>query len=186
MSTRRDFLFSSLVVAAMPVLANGARVCGDTVARVITESGCADTRSFAQAFDANAMPSGADPADVLFHLDDELATGKVDVVYGLTRSSTRFLVEQTATPYGYRLVYHGEHCYTPEGLQHSLNAAPGLLPPLMERFRNNSGAWTGELAQAMRSLGESTGMTTTRKALVAATAPGDSPRHLVSWLLRQA
>ena len=184
MSTRRGFLISTLAVAAVPVVARSGMLGTAPVVRVITESICADTSSFAQRFGIGSCVSGGDPAEFLFDLERELSNNKLDFIFGLTRSSTQFLVEQIAIPHGYRLTYHGHHRYTDQQLIHTLNGSRKSIDVAAQRLKINTDSWASDLADTVEVLQSSDKLTQQYEFKTARELPSDSSRHLVSWLLK--
>jgi len=184
MPTRRDFLTSTLAVATLPVVAGGAVTDKQAVVRVIAESVCADSRSFADRFGVELQTAYVDPTKVLFDLEHDLGKGRVDLIFGLTRPSTQFLVEKIALPYGIEKIYEGQHQYTDGRLVHTLCGPKEPIDFLTPRLTRDPGIWARELAGAIGLLGESVENPRERKFEVASEIPSGSSRYLVSWLFR--
>jgi hypothetical protein len=183
MTTRRGFLISTLALASTPVVARGATLGTAPVVRIITEAICADTRNFARHFGIHSG-NGEDSAECLFELERELIDNKLDRIFGLTRASTQFLVQQTAASYGYQTTYQGQHQYESEQLTHSLEGSRASIDIAAKRLTHHDGAWAAELADAMSVLGDSDALSEQRVFTLASDIPNDSSRHLVSWMLR--
>ena len=184
MSTRRGFLVSTLAVATVPLVARAGSLGDAPIVRVITESICPDTLSFAARFGIQSNVVGGDPAEFLFDLERELRYKKVDLIYGLSRASTQFLVEQTAIPHRYRTCYAGQHRYVDQRLVHTLSGSCESIDIVTGRLQLNTKPWTVALADAVGVLGGSAALIDRSEFAVASKIPQDSSRHLVSWLLR--
>lgn len=186
MPTRRGFLTATLAVATLPVGAGGAITDKQAVVRIIAESVCADSGSFADRFGIELQTAHEDPTKALFDLDHDLGKGRVNLIFGLTRPSTQFLVEQIAVPYGIEKTYEGQHQYTDGRLVHTLCGSKQPIDFLTPRLTRDPGIWARELADAIGLLGESVEYPRERKFEVANEIPNNSSRYLVSWLLRVA
>ena len=184
MSTRRDFLISTFAVAAVPLIARAGALSKAPMVRVITESTCADTLNFAGRCGIHSYIVGRDPAEFLFELERDLRDKKIDLVYGLSRASTQFLVEQTANPYGYQTGYQGQHRYVDQHLVHTLSGSDKSIESVADRLELNARPWAVELADAVGVLAHSSAPTRRTTVSVPSRIPRDSSRHLVSWLLR--
>ena len=186
MSTRRDFLFSVLATAALPGAVGAAGFDRSNPVRVIAETACADARAFGGHFSLGKRTPSIDPRNFLFSLERELASERPTFVYGLTRESNRFLVEQCAGAYGYRRVYLGDHRYRKGGLLHCLEGGTTALDELARSFGRGPMRWTGILSQALPLLSRADPGTQRLEVFAATRRPADSSGHLVSWLLRSA
>lgn len=183
MSTRRGFLVSTLAAVSVPLAARASMLGQAPVVRVITESICTDTLSFARHFGIHSKTT-VDPAELLFDLEHEIKHSEVNLIFGLTRASTQFLIEQTAIPHGYQTTYRGEHRYAEEGLTHSLSGSRESIDILAERLSINSSPWTSALADTVGILDGSRAPAQHHELTLTSAIPHDSSRHLVSWLLR--
>jgi hypothetical protein len=125
--------------------------------------------------------SCSDPTKILFDLKNELSHGGVDLIYGLTRPSTQFLVEQFAFPHGFGKTYEGQHRYMHGRLVHTLCGPDEPIDLLAPRLIRDPGIWARELADAIGFLGESVENPRERKFEVANEIPSGSSRYLVSW-----
>ncbi len=186
MTTRRDFLFSVLATATLPRALGAVTLDPRDQVRVITETTCADVRAFGRHFSHSTRTPGIDPTDFLFSLERELAREGPAFVYGLTRESNRFLVEQCAGAYGYRRVYLGDHRYREGGLQHCLEGGATALDELKRGFAHSPKRWAEILSQALPLLSRPDSGTQRLDAFTASRRPVDSAGHLVSWLLRRS
>ncbi len=184
MSTRRGFLASTLAVTTVPLVARAGVLSDAPMVRIITESTCADTLRFAARFGIHSSVVGGDPAEYLFDLERDLRDHKIDLVYGLSRASTQFLVEQTALPHGYQFGYQGQHRYIKQRLLHSLSGTRESIDIVAGRLEWHTRPWAVELADALGVLGSSVAPTQHSEVSAASVIPKDSSRHLVSWLLR--
>jgi hypothetical protein len=184
MPTRRGFLSSTLAVATLPAVASGTVLDKQPVVRVIAESICGDTNSFANRFGMHLQSLCSDPTKVLFDLENEISDGGVDLIYGLTRPSTQFLVEQIALPHRFEKTYEGQHQYMDGRLVHTLCGPEEPIDLLTQRLTIDPGIWACDLADAVGLLGASAGGSRERKFEVANEIPSASSRYLVSWLFK--
>jgi len=180
MSTRREFLIATGVAGTLPALARGVslRASAD---RYITETACSDTREFARC--CGVEMSARDPAAALFALDEALACGAAERIVGLTRPSTRFLVEQISVRHGFTVIYEGSHRYTGGSLQHTLHCGHAFEVSSSLKAGLRSGSWPGALARTMTTAERGRGSPVRLSVTVALSPPSDSPRLLASFIL---
>lgn len=184
MATRREFLVTTLALSALPPpLIAGSRE-GPATLQVISETLCTDGRAFSRSCDRSVATHDHDPATLLFTLEAGLASGAVDTIIGLTRPSTRFLVEQCAVRFGCAATYHAHHEYSPGTLVHALHAPAGVNSILKRRLLHTPRYWARTLANSLDVIATGTGPQESLTLRVPASHPA-RPRHLVSWVFQR-
>ena len=183
MKTRREFLVSTAAVSALPTLISarpiGRRVCA------VGDLDCVDGSDFSRYFGAAARDPSVDPTAFLLELEQQLAVGELDVIVGLTRGSTRFLIEQIAMRLGYMTTYSGEHSYLGHHLFHRLNGHGGAVAQVSRQLRGAQVEWARELASSMEELAELGSASAHSEVTVDVSRPAGSAGYLCSWLLRR-
>ncbi|MFT4561132.1 MAG: hypothetical protein ACI9BW_000872 [Gammaproteobacteria bacterium] len=144
MTTRRGFLVSSAAVMAGPSLVHAELAGSRTL--VVIDSGSPEAELFSQYFVAPTSVLNFDPLNALAEMDGEFANHNIDTVYGLTRGSNRFLIEQLARPSGYRILYAGEHEFGNGQIAHKLTAPPSIMDNFAEHVVSAHGTWPVEIA----------------------------------------
>ena len=184
MATRREFLVTTLAAGALPqALMASSRDPGASF-KVICETLCPDGNAFARFHGAAATTLEHDPAALLFALEAGLAAGTTGVIAGLTRPSTRFLIEQCAARYGCFSGYYAHHRYTPGMLVHELHAPSAVNAILARRLLRTPQNWACTLAGSCDVLAETGGTPATLAFSVPVRENGES-QHLVSWMLQR-
>ncbi|HCU90460.1 MAG TPA: hypothetical protein DGR97_10975 [Gammaproteobacteria bacterium] len=184
MSTRRDFLASTLAFTTVSLAAGaGANEFAPKV-RIVTEPVCSDTLHFARYFGVKRNHTSKDPGEFIFALEDELRGGGVRFVYGLTRASTQFLVEQILAPHNYQICYRGRHRYVNKGVEHVLEGSAGPIDSVTAGMKNTEQPWPLELAEGVDVLRDSIDLKQQSAFWVTTGVPQNISGHLTSWLLR--
>lgn len=151
--------------------------------RVVSELACRDTQTFARACGVHSSTISDDPSEVLFDLERELDRGTTDLVYGLTRDSTRFLFEQSAARHAYAPLYSGEHRYSGQQLRHKLNGSASGVNALARGLQANPLAWPQSLADAIAALATRADTPAHIEFFTVGECPHDGAGYLTSWLL---
>lgn len=169
----------------LPVATRASTAEISSTLRVVSEASCRDTRRFASEFAPDPSIPGVDPARLLFDLQRELRRGVLHAVFGLSKDSNAFLIEQAAAAHGYHSVFRAEHRYTAQGLCHRLKGSRPALDALQSRLVRAREGWAGALPDPWDLLSEDAADTACRHITVSAARPADSGGYLVSWLLRR-
>lgn len=180
MLARRQFLISTLAAAATPQLAVGLERLGRAETYVIAEM-CGAGRHFAECANGKTKPALADPNALLFDLEDQVSRGAVDRIIGLSRPSTKFLIEQVAAAHGFTTHYHGSHRLEASALRHEFFAPPELLTSL--NTISASPTWAGDVARLLQHYEPSSGTSTMSVRRSLANDVSQELRHLSSFLL---
>jgi len=185
MTTRREFIATTFAAAAAPVSVLATSNATPMRLKIIGESVCADALVFSAQCRSRGELSGYDPAALLGEIDTELGESRIDAIVGLTRPSTRFLIEQSAARHGCFLTYHAHHRYQVNVLRHEIHAAAGAAAPLARRLEIENPAWARALAGSFDLLADSSQSVEIRTTTVPVPRPPEGPRHLVSWMLKR-
>ena len=184
MATRRESLVTTLAAAALPpALMANPRDARPSL-QVISETLCPDGNAFSQSCGGAAEALEHDPAALLFALEAALSAGTIGAVVGLTRPSTRFLIEQCAARYGCFPSYHAHHRYSSDTLVHELHAAPAVNMRIKRRLLHKPRYWARTLADSFDVMATTGGLQETLTLRVPVSDDGQS-RHLVSWMLQR-
>ncbi len=184
MATRREFLVTTLALSALPPpLLAGTREAPATL-QVISETLCTDGQAFSRSCDRSVATHNHDPATLLFNLETALASGEVDAIIGLTRPSTRFLVEQCAARFGCSASYHADHRYSSDTLVHTLHAPVEVNTILKRRLLHTPRYWARTLANSIDVIAAHGGSPESVTLRVPASRTTEA-RHLVSWVLQR-
>ena len=184
MSTRRNFLASTLAFTTVSLAASAGVGEFAPKVRIVTEPVCLDTLHFARHFGIKSNHKSKDPAEFLFALERELRGSGIRFVYGFTRASTQFLVEQILAPHNYQICYRGRHRYVDKRLEHVLEGSLGPIDALTAGMKTTLQPWPLELAEAVEVLRDSVSIRQQSVFSVTAGVPRNSYGHLTSWLLR--
>ncbi|MDA0824737.1 MAG: hypothetical protein O3C28_20295 [Proteobacteria bacterium] len=149
MSTRRGFLISSAAVLAGPTHLH-AQLLGKKT-RIVIDSNSPEGNLFSEYLLAPTTVIDLDPLNVLTALNDEFAKHDIDTVYGLTRGSNRFLIEQFARPNGYRMIHTGEHEFGNGQIAHTLTSTPSHVDDFAEHIVRSRANWPVEVARLLES-----------------------------------
>ena len=187
MLSRRTFLQASLSVSAVPLLSQlaDAEVLATTrKILVFAEDVCPDTERFARTVGATQI--GSDPSEQLLRLQEMLASGDYDAVFGLTRNSNQFLVEQYAQTQRYYPSYKGVHEYNAQGLDHRLNGDSEVVAGLATRLVLSPAEWAATVAKSANLICRSCALTENQTVQTALARPEEGPGYLVSWMFQRA
>ncbi|MFT4585340.1 MAG: hypothetical protein ACI8XZ_005108 [Gammaproteobacteria bacterium] len=183
MYTRRGFLVSSAAVMAGPTLLHAGPSGSRT--RVVIDSSSPEGDLFSQYFRVPTTAIDLDPLSVLTELSGEFANHELDTIYGLTRGSNRFLIEQFAKPNGYRIIHAGEHEFGDGQIAHKLTGAPRSMDDLVEDIARASANWPVEVARLLESKKLDHEAPTNNDRVVGADVPAGRVGQLCSWTLQR-
>lgn len=184
MSTRRDFLASTLAFTTVSLAAGAGANEFSPKVRIVTESVCLDTLRFARHFGVGSNHNSKDPAEFLFALERELRRSGTRFVYGFTRASTQFLVEQILAPHNYQICYRGRHRYVDTRLEHVLEGSLGPIDAVTAGIKKAVQPWPLELAEGVEVLRDSVDLKQQSVFSITTGVPQNASGHLTSWLLR--
>jgi hypothetical protein len=153
---------------------------------VVIDSSSPEGKSFSEYFLAPTAVIDLDPLDVLTALNDEFAKHEVDTVYGLTRGSNRFLIEQFARPNGYRMIHTGEHEFGNGQIAHTLTSSPSHVENFAEHIVHSRANWPVEVARLLESRTSHQGTPTRNNRVVGANISAGRVGQLCSWTLEKA
>ncbi|MEM8936763.1 MAG: hypothetical protein AAGC77_10190 [Pseudomonadota bacterium] len=187
MTNRRDLLKAGLWAGAIP-LAGGTAFAHREPAQkqilVFSETVCPETEVFGR--DVHAHRLGADPSTEMFDLDAALKKGVVKAVFGLTRNSSQFLIEQVALAHGYYPTFKGVHAYDNGSLRHEITGARSDVLRLTDQIQNAPALWPQIIARNVPVLRAAHGAKEIARFQTPLRRPQQSPGYLVSWMLEKA
>jgi hypothetical protein len=187
MLSRRTFLQASLSVTAVPLLSpltSAEALSAPLNILVFAEDVCPDSRRFARSLGARHL--GADPSEQLQALQATLASEEYDAVFGLTRNSNQFLIEQYGQAQRYYPSYKGVHEYNEQGLLHQLNGDKEVVAALADNLLASPSQWATAIAASAPLICRSCAPTISQVIQTSVSRPQESPGYLVSWMLQRS
>ncbi|MEE2982776.1 MAG: hypothetical protein VX929_05725 [Pseudomonadota bacterium] len=186
-ATRRAFLQSSLIALGLPLSASlkPGIFSEERRLRVVTDTVCDDTRRFATMCGRHVEAIDVDPSRCLSSLEDDFRAHRIDLVFGLSFDSNRFLVEQIALQYAFRRDYLGMHDFRSGRFSHRLEGHGRFVDALGDAVETNPASWIEAMASSLSLLSSPD---STEKAQSTGIAPAQgtgSAAYLVSWSLRR-
>lgn len=188
MLKRRTFLQSGLLTFYVPSGNWLSAAISDPLmisTRIITATGCTDTRVF-----TSALPILSDTVDLyrgenLYELAATLEHNQCATLAGLTRHSEFILISQIATESGYTLIYTGTHHYRVSTLDHHLEGNVKLVNKFADSIASGEVSWPREFACYIPEIILSGGSVIHKDVQQPIARPPDSPGYLVSWAFRR-
>lgn len=183
MLTRRGFLLSAFSVSSLSLLPKAGITISSPNVLVVSEETCADTRDFVTHLPTELL--GDDPAVLIQKLETDLPLQTYDIIFGLTRDSNYFLIDQYLALSAYKPVYEGRHRYSKMSLMHEIRADKNTSAFLKERIQMKPERWTESLSQVPPLVFYSESSTDSMSIRVSCECPHDSPGQLVSWMYKR-
>ncbi|WP_390617750.1 hypothetical protein [Maricurvus nonylphenolicus] len=150
---------------------------------VLTDTQCSDALSFGRYLSGQSFNS--DLLAELQALDARMEKGEYASIIGLTRGSTRFLIEQYAHCHGYHISYEGEHAYDQKAIVHRLSGSPMVIDNLAAQLEASGEDWARQIASSVELLCQSCTPNSVKEVSLAVQSPVGATGHLVSWMLRK-
>ena len=186
-ATRRTFLQSSLIALSLPLSApiHAGSIGTAGRLRIVTETACTETQRLIATCGIDSEAIDSDPSRFLLSLQDDLRADRVDVVFGLTFDSNRFLAAQIAYAYAFTRDYFGVHDFRQGHSSHVLDGHAGFVNAIGDAIDADPESWIEAIAASLSLLSSPDGAATQRSMDVSPTRSRASAPYLVSWSLRR-
>lgn len=187
MTSRRDFLAGSLLVAGAPVVHGVLAGAAAEMRRVrfVTESDCSHACRFVARLPNQVACIPADPLDYLDDFVHAIRDDACDAVFGLTRDSNQFLLTQLAAAHGFRVTYSGIHDARDGAVRHTLQGDLRTLERVALGLAVRAAAWPETLADLSATLLGASASKLRRRIASGVPAAKNGLPYLTSWTLRR-